>query len=405
MKRRYIYYFLTAVVAMSSIGGALNSQFILVSKNQPWYGRFAWELLFTGFGYFLYTLGCLFLSFLSDKYGRLRCISFSLLIIALMNAILGLKLFGTYKLWNFFLYWGIVNLCNSVFFTGVEGILSEYQDHSVSLARRLGAYCLSWCIADVVSAFITGNTKQIYGPEIIYYGLFYICFVAFLVALWDWFKHGDKKLGEIEIGIADIRPEAPFFARLGRIGLFFGSLAYMSLSPILPRFGRDFHGLSEAQIGNLISMILLFSSFGFIFIAHWKRWHYNLNLQILLQIPMALGLCLVILAPAKVFGILKMGFVLFGFGWACTYFFSIYYSLTVVENHAKSGGIHESFLGFGNLSGPFASVGLIWLLSKTTIFSHERIGVIAVIFGMTGVIISLLVQLYLIYRYKHSKNV
>ncbi len=399
MNRKWIYYSLTTIMGCASIGGNLNSQLILVGKNQSWSGITGWEIIFGGYGSLIYAIGCFFLASLSDKFGRLPCIAVACLIAFLANCMMGYKIFGDYQLWNFFVYWLIMNLVFAVFFTGVEGLLSDYQDHSVPLAKRLGAYCIAWCIGDVTMSVLTGNIKQITGGgEFIYIVLSFITFAAFAATILDWLMHGYKKLGSIDIGVADIRPQAKFHAKIGRTGLFFASVIYTCVVYSFPRFGRDYHLLTESNIGNLLGLLLFAALVVFIFFPRWVAWHYRADLQIILQTPIVAGLILSIMAPANSVYILGLGFVLIGIGWATSYFFSIYYSLMVIDNHAKSGGIHEAFLGLGSLIGPVAAVLMIWLIGKTEIFAEQRIAVVSIYVALFAAIISLSLQLYLIYQ-------
>lgn len=399
MNRKWIYYVLTMIMGCASVGGALNSQLILVGKNQAWSGAAGWEIIFGGYGALIYALGCLYLAFLSDKLGRLPCIALCCIIGALTNVAMGLKVFGEYRLWHFFLYWFVMNIVFAVFFTGVEGLLSDYQDHSVPLAKRLGAYCVAWSIGDTALSVSTGNVKQLTGGgEMIYNIIGALCIIAFIAIVWDWAVHGYKKLGETDIGVADIRAHAPFHATLGRIGLFFSSMAYTCAVCSFPRFGRDYHKLSEGAIGNLIGIILFSALVTFILFPRWLGWHYRPRLQILLQSPMALGIFIAIAAPAHSVTALTIGFSLFGIGWSISYFFSIYYSLMVVTGHAESGGVHEAFLGIGNMMGPIIAVFVIWAVGKTDFMHVNRIAVIALYVAFFSIAVSLLIQIILVER-------
>ena len=401
MKRKWIYYLLTGIMGGVCVCGILNTQLIVVSESKRLSSNIRWELIITGFGSFSYALSCIFLSSISDRFGRLPCIAISSIFMGVLNALMGWKVLGVYQIWHFFFYWGLANLSFAVIFTGIEGLLSDYQDHSLSLAMRLGMYCVSWCLGDAIAAFITGYTKQSFGPEILYKGISIFCLLMFVLTVWDWVRFGYKKLGETDLRAEDIKPQAPFHATIGRIGLLFGSIAYSSLSSAFPRFGRDFHRFSEGEIGNLISLLMFISMITFLFLTIWRRWQYNLTFQMTMQMPMAIGLLIGILTPSESLAILAVGFMLFGFGWASSYFFSIYYSLTVPANHSKSGGIHEAVIGVGNLIGPFAAVVAIFAVEKKAIFSAEKVGVSALIVGLACIIFSLSIQIFLIQKEKY----
>ncbi len=217
--------------------------------------------------------------------------------------------------------------------------------------------------------------------------------VASLVIALDWLKHGYRKFGDKETGEADIRPEAPFHATLARIGVFFGSMAFSAFSASFPRFGRDFHNLTESRIGSILSMNLFVCAITFIIFPLFKGWHYKVRWLIGLQCVMIAGLLLFLVAPSGSVPILRLGLILFGFGWSTGYFSSIYYSLLVPANHARSGGIHEAVLGLGNLVGPAAAVGVIELARRTGLVSQTRLGSMAILVAIAAVLISIGIQL------------
>lgn len=403
MPRKYIYYFLTALLACIYLGGILNSQFVIVMKGQPWSPTFGWELILAGFGALMYATGSLFLAPLSDKFGRLRCIAASCLVICLMQAMMGFQILGAYRLWHFFFYWGVVCLTISIFFTAVEGLLSDYQDHRKPLERRLGLYCLSWAAGDTVGVYMTGYIKETLGADTMFRIFAGICLTALVIAAADWLKHGDKKMGDADIGEADIRPEAPFHAALGRIGIFGGCVAFSAILAAFPRFGRDFHKLSEGVIGGILSLNLFISAVTFIVFPLWKKWHYNLRWQIGLQGLMVAGLALFLAAPSGSAQMLRLGLILFGFGWSAAYFFSIFYSLTVPADHAKSGGIHEAVLGMGNFAGPIASVGAMTLAERAGNMASERIGFMALYVALAALLLSLGIQFFKSTRHNNNQ--
>ena len=108
---------------------------------------------------------------------------------------------------------------------------------------------------------------------------------------------------------------------------------------------------------------------------------------------MLVGLLCAALAPAGSKIMVGAAFIMFGIGWAVSYFFSIYYALTVPHSHAKSGGIHEAVLGMGNLIGPFAAVAIITLTAKTNLLAPSSLGRSALIFAVATIALSILLQL------------
>jgi len=393
MKRKSIYYLLTAMMACIYMGGILNTQFIIVMKGQPWSPIFGWELIVAGWGALFYVIGSLFLAPLSDRWGRVPCIFWSCILVCLLQAVMGWNFLGAYRLWHFFLYWGVGCSCLALYFTSVEGLFSDYQDRRVPLASRLGIYCLSWASGDTIGSFMTGYIKETYGGQGMFRVLALLGLCASVVIAIDWLMHGYRKFGDKEIGEADIRPEAPFYATLARIGVFFGSMAFSAFSAAFPRFGRDFHNLTEGQIGNILSMNLFVCAVTFIVFPLFKGWHYKVGWQIGLQGSMVAGLALFLVAPSGSVPLLRLGLILFGFGWSTGYFFSIYYSLLVPTNHARSGGIHEAVLGLGNLIGPFLSVGAIELAGRAGFVSQTRLGSMAILVAIASVLVSILIQL------------
>jgi len=297
LKRKYIYYALTAMMGVVVVSVRLNTQLVIVNNLSPESSLLPWELVLMGWGSFIYAMGSLFLASLSDRFGRLPCIAVTAFILAGLNVILGWNILGPYQLWHLFLCWGMVSLCFSIFFTGVEGLLSEYQDHSMPLARRLGLYCISWSTGGFVASFLTGYGKELLGPEVIFMSVSLVCFAVLTVTLLDFLFHGTRKIGEQEVGEADIRPEAPFHASLARIGLFFGSLAFAALSASFPRFARDFHQLGEGAVGSFLSTITFTAFLTFAWFPLWNWWHYRAKLQVLLQGFMLAGLILLLMAP------------------------------------------------------------------------------------------------------------
>ncbi|MBN1901510.1 MFS transporter [Candidatus Sumerlaeota bacterium] len=398
MKRTHLYYILSVAISCCMVGGLLNSQLIIVERTPQGTVSMGRELLLYSWGVFVYALGSLSLSWLSDKYGRVRCIGVVTLVLTILHGILGWNLLGSYKVWHLFLYWGVFNICLSIFFTAVEGLLSEYQDHRIPLARRLGAYCLSWCAGNALGSFITGYTKERSGAHTVYRVLFILCLAAFLAVLLDWRRHGSSRLGHHAVDHKDIRPDTLFYTMLGRIGLFFSCLVWGALASSFPRFGRDFHHLSEGGIGNLLGTIFFTNLMVFLWFPFWKKWQYNAPLQIALQSATPAGLILAIFTPSGSILLLRIAFVLIGIGWSISYFFSIYYSLMVPTDHAKSGGLHEGFLSLGSLSGSLAVIGLIPLAAKMNLIDPERLGAVALLTGFLGMILSLYIQTALLKR-------
>ncbi len=394
MPRKYIYYFLTALLAVINLGGILNAQFVIVMKGQPWSSAFGWELILAGFGALIYAAGSLFIAPLSDKFGRIPCIAASCFIICLMQAMMGFYVLGAYQLWHFFFYWGTVCLAISLFFTSVEGLLSDYQDRKKPLERRLGLYCLSWAAGDMVGVYMTGYIKEAFGAAAMFRIFGGISLTAFVIAVVDWLRHGDKKMGDAEIAEADIHPKASFHASLGRFGIFWSCVAFSAILAAFPRFGRDYHKLSEGVIGGILSLNLFICAVTFIVFPLWKKWQYNLRWQIGLQGLMAAGLALFLAAPSGSVSMLRLGLIFFGFGWSVAYFFSIFYSLTVPADHAKSGGMHEAVLGLGNLIGPIASVGAMALAERAGGVSSERIGFMAFYIALAAVLLSFGIQFF-----------
>jgi MFS family permease len=374
------------------VSGLLNSQLIIVGGTPPGSVAIGRELLLYAWGAFVYALGSLSLSWLSDRFGRVKCIGAVSIFLALLNGLLGWNIFNPYSIRLLFIYWGLFNLALPVFYTAVEGLLSEYQDHKIPLARRLGIYCLSWCAGDALGAFLTGYTKQWAGPQTVYRGLFMLCMAAFIAVFFDWMRHGSRKLGTQAHEHGDIRPDTVFYARLGRIGLFFSCIVWGALAASFPRFGRDFHYLSDGRIGNLLSTIFFTNMVMFLWFPLWKRWQYNAVLQICLQCATPVGLVLAFFTPSGSVLLLRIAFILVGFGWSVSYFFSIYYSLSVASDHAHSGGLHEGFLSLGSLAGSLAAIGMMTLSSRLNLISVGRLGAVAFLIGILGMILSLLLQ-------------
>lgn len=394
-----IYYGLTLLAGGVCIAGLFNTQLVLVDLSRdggP--GLIRWELLLSGWGALVYVIGCLTLASVSDRLGRRPCLTISSGVLTTAFCLLGWKWLGEYRVWHFFLAWGVANLAFSVFFTGMEGILSEYQDARVPLARRLGAYCMAWCAGNVLAAFYTGHTKQHFGPEVAYRWLGAACLVMTLVMAWEWLHLGNRKFGESVGDEVTLFPLAPFHARLGRIGIFFGCLAFSALMAGLPRYARDFHELAEGRIGDLLGILLFVAFCIFLTFPFWKGWQYRPGLQVALQAPMLAGLLLAFAAPAGATLLLALGFSLFGLGWGICYLFSIYYSLMVPADHARNGGLHEAFLGSGNFLGPILALGFIRLADGLELLPSARVGAMALGVGIGAIVLSLALQGWMIRR-------
>ena len=399
MSRKYIYYCLVVIMGSVVVSGLLNSQLVIVNNTAATPGAFGWELILTGWGALLYAVSSIYFAQASDRFGRLPCITVAAFIILSVHVMMGWKLLGEYEIWHLFVYWGIVNLCIAVFFTGVEGLLSDYQDHSMPLSRRLGWYCISWSSGSGLGLIATGYCKQWFGPAVVFQGVSLLLFMVFIVTVSELLRHGTRMLGDDEVGEADIRKDAPFYARLARLGLFFGVLAHASFASSFPRFGRDFHGLMEGQIGNLLGTMILMAFVTFIWFPRWTGWHYNGRLQIGLQALMPLGFLTALLAPSGNIAVLRAGFIIFGTGYGMCYFFSIFYSLLVPKGHSKSGGIHESFIGLGKLAGPFAAVGVIWGVKTLLPVPEEKLGLAALSLSVISLVASIILQGALLRRH------
>lgn len=396
--RKWIYYAYTLLMGAGCIGLFLNNQFTIRSGNGGWDAEFPWELTLAAFGSCVYVLGCVFLAALSDRFGRLKCIALALFVIGVSSAAFGLIPPERLRLWHYFAYWAPFNVGMAVFFTSVEGLISDYQDHRLSLARRMGRYCMAWSAGNVLAGFSVGwaNANGLArGVCLVFAGL---TFVACLATIADLKMNGDKKLADTGIGNADLRPEAPFFAVLGRTGLFFACLALMGMLAVFPRYGKDWHGLSEDAIGNLVGISMFAQTVTYFAMGRLTFWHYSRCWQVALSLAFAAGLALMIAAPVGSVAALAAAFVLCGVGYGVMYFFSIYYSLMVTEGHAKSGGIHEAFLGVGNLIGPLAGLGAMRVAVGSAGVAPERSGVMSLWMALCGVAIALIVITVVIRR-------
>ena len=295
-----------------------------------------------GLGAISYTVSSYFLSGLSDRFGRIRGLLLGLSIVSLSNALVSLRL----SVPALYVYNVTASVGLAFFFTAMEGLVSEQVAHGRALAWRVALYNFSWSSGDLLGV-IAGSqiTARLTS------GTFPVASLVALFSIAVVLSRNRKEPQHSSVHQMDFPDDTNtrFFARISRWGVLLTNTAGAAILSLFPKYLLDL-GVSVERLGFLIAMWLVTATVTYLVLGKWEGWHFNYRLHLAMaSIPIG-GSALLLLG--KSFWSFAPGMALFGLGFACSYTFSLYYSLRLPVQKSRHAGIHEAFLGFGGFAGP-----------------------------------------------------
>ena len=341
------------VIACTGLGLSL-----LVARSQSFQVEhfYSWlALLFAVVGLGT-AVGSIFLSRLSDRFGRKPMLLISVAGIMVSSLFLGVS----FKWWHLFAVMPFRSCFIGIYWPSLEARITDGAAGR-EMTRRLGLFGISFCLGLLVGHPLCGflSDQWLRAPLYAAAGL---CLVLF-VFLWITFRSDGAYDGHRPAARREAGPAAAAGGNRGLARAFVlsawiaNALSYAVaavLRGIFPRFatlplaqgGLAFSGFETGSIvaGSNVGMLLMFLVFG-----KYHFWHYRFRYLVFAQALALLG-CLAF-STCSGAGALFAGSLLFGFGSGIVYISSIYYSLEGEGDRAGQSGLHEGILCFGYAGG------------------------------------------------------
>ena len=312
--------------------------------------RFALLMAVGGLGT---ALGSIYLSRLSDRFGRKPVI-----LISLVGIVGTCLLFAVAdRWWHLFAITVARAAFMGMFWPSLEARITDGADGR-EMTRRLGWFGISFCAGLLLGYPLSGllHDASEHVPFYAGAGFGVLLFVLLVAVFWRDRTH-DGHLPAIQPDGEQTDAEPPPPPALRRAFLLTAwisnALAYAAASILrnmFPRFakltaadgGLDFTGFETGLIAAGTSGAMLVA---FLVLGKYHFWHYRYRYLLLGQLAMLVsGL---IFATASSMSILVAGSLVFGSGAGMVYISSMYYSLSGHTARAGQSGLHEGILCFG----------------------------------------------------------
>ncbi len=323
------------------------------------------NLLFGGFGGFIYMAFSALGGKVAPRFGYLNTITASL---ALMVVVFPFGLVVQSM-------WGQL-LIHTIGVAGMAFVWAQLESLAVQgepkrrVQKMVGIYNLVWSGMAALGFFLGGAIMDRFGFGAMFLIPTGVHLIQLLIALWlqrverrDFGRAHSGARQAAEAGVelhdeADL-PHAATFLKMAWIANPFAFVATNTVGPSIPELARDF-GLSKTAAGFLIS-VWMFSRFaGFIGCWLWEGWHYRMRW--LWGAFAAMTVTFVLILTVPLLSVLIVAQVVFGLSIGMIYYSSLYYSMHVGDNHGEQGGIHEAAIGAGNCVGPWIGAAALFLL-------------------------------------------
>jgi MFS family permease len=362
VSRLAIYFFMTHLAGGIVMTTAIAS--LLIAREDT--DSYVWMGSLCAVGAISYAAASFTLGGMSDRFGRRPVAAAGMGLTAFASLIAAARP----TLSCLILFFLLMNIGMSLFFTSVEGLLADTPARGWNIARKVSLYNISWCSGDILGsvagAWLVGQERRL--P-------FYVAAAAAAACAALIIRDGLRmKRHEVsENGLADkagqdgavsgaARPGlAAEFAKAGRIGLFFGAAAMGLAVANFTKYAVD-RGASPEAAGTIIAAMFAVEVAAFFALGRIQMWRWNAGLQLLMNAVMPAG-CAAVALGESLF-VITVGMLAIGIGHACIYTFSISYSLSLGHgDRARQGGIHEAAIGMGNAMGPAITGGLAYFSS------------------------------------------
>lgn len=324
-----------------------------------------------------HIMGSRFGGYLGDRWGYNRQLVTGLFVVGLVS----LTTWIPDVRWLPFVCVALYSFAIAMTWTAIEGG-SMHLPSALNMPQRLGIYNLVWSFAGACGFALSG---LIIGWSInaIFWipGVIHVLQILWIVtqrgrhviegsAAMDVPHFGDHQLPAVK-------------KQLTALAWLSNSLGYFlagGFAALTPHLGERL-GLSSSLTIWLGASLLAARAIGFLVLYFWKGWHYQR-----FWIHYALWSAPVYLAFiffTHHLAVVAVACLLLGFALGLSYYMSIYYSLDASDNKGEQGGLHESMVGLGILTGPlFGAAG--GFLTGSTFGAKVTIIVSAVLISMVG---------------------
>lgn len=350
-------------------------------------------------GALAYSIGCLTASRLTDRIDRRVCAMVGLLCSG--SASLAVIVGGA-RAETFFVYLLLAGVGFAMFFPSIEGWIADRTSVGLELGRGLSRYNFSWSSGDFVGGVLAGLVIAAVtsSPDAcIRVGFGLGCGIdLWLAAAMGWMWWSAKSTGGGARGEADLPdeetdlirgegfgPKVTAFSRASRWGCFFASMAIATALSNFIKYAQD-HGLSQTASVLYFAGLPGANALVLLWLGPRRFWRFHAPLQLAQQSLMVIGMLLLALWPTPLG--LAAGLFFVGGGFSAAFTQSLFYSLIRAKHQdwerracsargnaeaseqslGKESGVHEAFLGLGNVLGPAICVLLIWARQDAATF-------------------------------------
>lgn len=360
-----------AAFLMDVVFGCVGLGLSLLGTHHFKLGYTSLAMLFATGG-FSACVGCLFLSRLSDRFGRRP------VILAVLGGVTVTSfLFGVASAaWQLYVLVAINSCLMGTFWPSLEARITDGADGR-ELTRRLGAFGVFFCAGLMFGDPIAGFLAQwhLRAPFFVASGitLFLLAILALVFRLDTTHDghHAGAAAGDNneadEVLPGDAARKAFLLAAWAGNAVIYAVTAV--LMRLFPRFatlletdgGLGFTFRQAGLIGGAAPFAMLCM---FVVLGRLHFWHYKFRY---LAAGQVVAICsLLMYALSSSFSVLVLASFLFGLGRGVTYIASIYYSLHGQAARAGQSGLHEAVLCFG-----YATGMIVTGLMATVLTSHR----------------------------------
>jgi len=251
-----------------------------------------------------------------------------------------------------------VNAAGAFCFPALAGLVSDSgageRGPAMPLHRKVSGYNIGWSGGELVGFAVFGLLAAM--PRRTGFASASVVFV--ILAAWFASRRGMKAKVHKEAGDRTSRPGLPLLTFMGRFNLLLACVLGSGMVSQLEKSFGTAVGLEEAR--RLTSVLMTCYAAGlvcsFVALGRWDGWVFRPRRLALLQLGLPLGGAgLVLLGRAGLANpeaLAACGLAM-GASFGAVYTGSLYYSLRLPSRAGASAGVHETFIGTGNVIGPF----------------------------------------------------
>ena len=288
---------------------------------------------------------------------------------------------------GFWLLLGLVvllGLAGAIYWPMMEGVACEGRMRS-SIRRNLGTYNVLWSVGLTCGTLLAGRLYDLgsHWP-------FHVCACIALALLVLFVVTPSPHAPEEEEAAArnaehtdeDVQRElANSFLYLSKVLVFLAYFTFGSLRSLFPKYGEGL-GFSATTISVLLFMVVLAQTGIFLLFRNTGFWHYRF--WPLLLATAGAGVSFFVIGSTSNELLLVVPLLCVGIFVGCSYFSSLYYSMSRDNAGVESAAWHEMTLGMGSTFGPIVG-GLFAQHADSVTAPFVLSGVAAVIgFGITA---------------------